>query len=540
MSQIANSPSWQRDSIIGALDRAVAQWGEYPFLEFSGAVYSYREFDRLSNCLAHFLRELGVRPGETVVSMLDNNIEAVLTWYAVNKLSAIWVPVNTAYKGDFLQHVVGDAGSAIVICEQEYAPRLEAVADQLPDARLVLHRDALSTPWGGGIPIQPLASYRGSDGSPMSPRVNPGDLAMLIYTGGTTGPSKGCMISHNYCCNQAHQTITTSKRTRDEIHYTTLPLYHFNSVSTAIVASSLIGAQVSIGPRFSVTKFWPEIERTGARIVSILGSMPAMVANAPDNDAMKRCFAQLRIVRGGPFPPGIADTFRERFGVKHVGSNCYGLTEATMMTTLSVDEYAKPGSSGKRNDDFEVRIVDDDGQECPVGVAGEIVARPNKPDVMFQGYWRRPEDTVKIMKDLWIHSGDIGKFDDDGFLYFVDRKKDYLRRRGENISSFEMENTFRRHPAIADVAVHAVPSEVGEDDMKVTCVLKPGHELTEEALCRWSIERVPYFAIPRYIEFRQELPRSPVGRVLKYQLRDEGRTATTWDRETAGLEFEKR
>jgi crotonobetaine/carnitine-CoA ligase len=233
---------------------------------------------------------------------------------------------------------------------------------------------------------------------------------MLIYTGGTTGPSKGCMISHNYCCNQAHQTITTSKRTRDEIHYTTLPLYHFNSVSTAIVASSLIGAQVSIGPRFSVTKFWPEIERTGARIVSILGSMPAMVANAPDNDAMKRCFAQLRIVRGGPFPPGIADTFRERFGVKHVGSNCYGLTEATMMTTLSVDEYAKPGSSGKRNDDFEVRIVDDDGQECPVGVAGEIVARPNKPDVMFQGYWRRPEDTVKIMKDLWIHSGDIGKW----------------------------------------------------------------------------------------------------------------------------------
>jgi carnitine-CoA ligase len=159
---------------------------------------------------------------------------------------------------------------------------------------------------------------------------------------------------------------------------------------------------------------------------------------------------------------------------------------------------------------------------------------------MFAGYWRRPEETVAVLQNLWFHTGDFGRLDDDGFLYFVDRKKDYLRRRGENISSFEMERTFHAHPAIKDVAVHSVPSEMGEDEVKVTAVLQPDTQLDERELCEWCAERVPYFAIPRYIEFRDDLPRNPVGRVLKYQLRDEGVTATTWDREAAGVTFERR
>ncbi len=166
--------------------------------------------------------------------------------------------------------------------------------------------------------------------------------------------------------------------------------------------------------------------------------------------------------------------------------------------------------------------------------------RPLKPNIMFQGYWRRPEDTQKIMRNMWLHTGDIGKFDDDGFFYFVDRKKDYLRRRGENISSFEMEAAFLGHEGIEEVAVHAVPSPVGEDDVKVTAVLKPGAQLTEEALCRWALDQVPYYAVPRYIEFREVLPKNPQGRVLKYQLRDEGRTHATWDREASDVALVKR
>jgi crotonobetaine/carnitine-CoA ligase len=166
--------------------------------------------------------------------------------------------------------------------------------------------------------------------------------------------------------------------------------------------------------------------------------------------------------------------------------------------------------------------------------------RPLKPNIMFQGYWRRPDDTQRLMRNMWLHTGDIGKFDEEGFFYFVDRKKDYLRRRGENISSFEMEAAFLNHPDIEDVAVHAVPSPVGEDDVKVTAVLKPGAQLSAEALCRWAIDQVPYYAVPRYIEFRDNLPRNPQGRVLKYQLRDEGRTEATWDRDTSDITLSKR
>jgi crotonobetaine/carnitine-CoA ligase len=187
-----------------------------------------------------------------------------------------------------------------------------------------------------------------------------------------------------------------------------------------------------------------------------------------------------------------------------------------------------------------VRIFDDDDNELPPGTPGEIVIRPRRPLVMFEGYWNRPEDTLNIMRNMWLHSGDIGRFDADGYLYFVDRKKDYLRRRGENISSFEVETGLRAHPAVEDVAVHAVFSDAGEDDVKATVVLKKDAAITEEMLCRWAIERLPYFTIPRYFEFRQDLPRNPLGRVLKYQLRADGCTPNTWDREKAGLRIPKR
>ena len=185
-------------------------------------------------------------------------------------------------------------------------------------------------------------------------------------------------------------------------------------------------------------------------------------------------------------------------------------------------------------------IVDDDDNPLPPDTAGEVVCRPLRPNVIFSGYWRRPADTLKIMQNLWLHTGDIGKIAANGEFYFLDRKKDYLRRRGENISSFELEKTFQAHPDIQDVAVHAVPSPVGEDDVKVTCVLRAHATLSEHELCMWSAARLPYFAVPRYVEFRHDLPRNPTAKVLKYQLRDEGRTASTWDREASDLVIERR
>ena len=543
MAGMGNTDTWslgEQDTVIAALDRAVAAHPDRVLLDFSGELYTYREVDQLSTRLANSLAALGIQPGQTVVTMLDNNIDAVISWLAINKLCAVSVPVNTALRGEFLRHQIADASAPLVICEADYVERIGALAAQLPDVKLVLQRGSAGASSCGGLQLAPLDLHRGTDDTPLARKPNPWDLACLMYTSGTTGPSKGCMISYNFQCNLARLQLRSGPATADDITITPLPLYHQNALVVGIISNILVGARVAFVPRFSVSNFWPEVERSGATIASILGGMGGLLANAPDSDAAKRCFGQIHTVRGNPFTEESKTIWRERFGAKLVGGNGYGLTEACVITSLPAGEYAAPGSSGKRVPDFDVRIVDDLDRELPANTPGEIVCRPLRPDIMFMGYWRRPEETLKLMRNMWFHTGDIGKFDDDGYFYFVDRKKDYLRRRGENISSFEMETAFSAHPDIAEVAVHAVPSDKGEDDVKITAILNPGSALTAEALFHWATDAVPYYALPRYIEFRDTLPKNPQGRILKYQLRDEGKTANTWDLEATDIKVAKR
>jgi crotonobetaine/carnitine-CoA ligase len=346
------------------------------------------------------------------------------------------------------------------------------------------------------------------------------------------------MLPHNYIVALADQIARAWQRRPDDVVITPLPLFHFNAISVCVVGTLVVGGKASIARRFSVSRFWPEVRRTGATIASMLGSLAILIADADDHPDQRG--HRLRLCAAAPMPPDIDRIWNERFGCKTFSAG-YGLTEASLISMLPAGEANKPGAAGRRNTvDFDVRLVDDDEVEVPVGEIGEIVCRPTGPNLMFAGYWRRPEETLGVLRNLWFHTGDLGRLDDDGFLSFVDRKKDYLRRRGENISSFEMERTYHGHPAIKDVAVHSVASDVGEDDVKVTAVLQSDVALTEAELCEWSVERVPYFAVPRYIEFRDDLPRNPVGRVLKYQLRDDGVTPTTWDREASGVTFERR
>ena len=537
-------PVWARvkyenETVTGTLERAVAQFPDRVFLDFDGALYTYAEVDALSTRLAHGFAALGVKPGETVASMLDNNLEGVLVWLAANKLGAISVPVNTAYKGEFLRHQVFDSGARLIVAEADYVQRIQAVAEGLPVLETILSRGA-DCAGEGLLSVRPLSSIYSEDETPIGHVNRPSDLAILIYTSGTTGPSKGCMISHNYFCNNARQILIRENRTQDTINWTPLPLFHINALAGSILSSMMVGARVAISRRFSVSRFWPEIERSGATVANLLGSMIGFIADAEENEAARRCYGQLHAVRGSPFPALLQRKWQERFGVTFAGSNSYGLTEAARVTSLADGEKAPEGSSGRANDDFDIRIVDDDDNEVPHGTPGEVIIRPRRPHIMFEGYWRRPEATLAIMRNVWLHSGDIGKLDEKGFFYFVDRKKDYLRRRGENISSHEVETALKAHPAIADLAVHAVFAKDLEDEVKVTAMLKSGVVLTEEEFCHWSIDHLPYFAVPRYFEFRPDLPRSPTGKVLKYILRDEGCTPATWDREKAGIQIAKR
>ena len=367
----------------------------------------------------------------------------------------------------------------------------------------------------------------------------PHRLTYLIYTGGTTGAAKGCMVPHGSLLNLAAGLVAETERTRSERLWSPLPMFHQNLLGNA-VATMLLGSSISIASRFSVSGFWPDILRSGARVVTLLGSMATMIADMPDVPEMVPTKGQIRMLHCVPCPPALRATWTERFGVEHPGAQAYGMTECHPITTSRPGDAIPPTCVGRPNSLLDVVVLGEDDELLAPGEVGEISIRPRRPLVMFDGYWRNAEATLKAFSNLWFHTGDLGRFDTDGYLYFVDRKADYLRRRGENISSQELEASFLQHGEIAQACVHAVPSEISEDDVKLTAVLLEGSSLTEEELFEWAKDRVPYFALPRYIEFRDELPMSELGRVLKRQLRTEGRTANTWDREAGLVTWERK
>jgi len=533
-------------TVLDALAQRLASDPDGLYLDFAkadgGAVqYTAREMDAESTRLAHALSGLGLGHGDRLATLLDNRAEQVVSFFAALKLGAIQVPINTAYKGEFLRHQLADSGAKVFIVQGDFTSRAAEVvgADTTPN----LTHCIIVDPPDAVIDAVPAIRWadalaRGGTEPIDVSQVRPSDLACFIYTAGTTGASKGCMLPQNYIVSLADQIARAWQREPDDIVLTPLPLFHFNAISVCVVGTLLVGGSAAIERRFSVSNFWPEINRTGATMVSMLGSLAILIANADDHP--DQTGHRLRLCAAAPMPPDTDRAWQERFGCKTFSAG-YGLTEASLVSMLDAGEANRPGAMGKPNlHEFDVRLVDDDDVEIPVGEVGEIVCRPKGPNLMFAGYWNRPDATVEATRNLWFHTGDLGRLDDAGFLYFVDRKKDALRRRGENISSFEMEKTLFGHPALRDVAVHAVPSEFAEYDVKITVVLQADATVTEEELCRWMAERVPYFAIPRYVEFRDDLPRNPVGRVLKYQLRDEGVTPSTWDREVAGIEFERR
>jgi crotonobetaine/carnitine-CoA ligase len=506
--------------------------GEY--LDVVGTKLSAGDVATTGARIAGVLHDLGVDRGDRVATLVENSPDAVLAWWAIILAGAVAVPINTAYKGEYLRHQLADSGAKVLLVEpslRERAARVDGDVETL--AHVLTLGDAA---WHDLVDDADEAT---------APDTRPSDLATFIYTGGTTGPSKGCMLSHRYHEVLSRQIGVCWRRTSDDVVWTPLPMFHFNAIVTAVLGPLIYGGRAAIEHRFSVGRFWPEMNRTGATVTSTLGTMAYLLAHDVDRPEMPKSGSPeanttLRLIGAAPLPTEIDDILKQRFGIDTF-SGAYGVTEASLVSWQPPGVENKPNAAGVVNDEhFDVRIFDDDDHELPRNTEGEIVLRPKRPHTMFEGYWGRPQATVDASRNWWYHTGDIGRIDGDGYLFFVDRKADYLRRRGENISSFEVERVLMRHGALADVAVHAVPSPLTEDDLKITATTKEGSELTEDELFRWCVDELPYFALPRYIEFRAELPRSPVGRVLKRELRDEGVTPTTWDVEASGISYEKR
>lgn len=542
-----SDPSWTRSeqqTLPRLLERRLERDPDSEYLDVCGTKWSAREVHAAARRVANGLRELGVRPGDRVASLLENSPQALLFWWGAVLGGSIAVPINSAYKGEYLRHPLSDSGSRVLFVQGDFAERVAQRVRELPDLGAVV---VIGEPRAEirGVRVLAWDELLSADDAPLPVDIRPADLGTFVYTGGTTGPSKGCALSHNYHVTLAGQIASCWQIGAEDVIWTPLPLFHFNALTTATLGPLLSGGRGAIQRRFSVSGFWPEMNRSGATACSTLGSMAYLLASDVDRPEMPRsgrpgANATLRLIAAAPLPPEVDRVLRERFGVETF-SGAYGTTEASLVSWQPPGTKNRPHAAGVVNRAyFDVRIFGDEDAELPRGRDGEIVLRPRRPHVMFEGYWGNAGATVEASRNWWYHTGDIGRLDEDDYLTFVDRKSDYLRRRGENISSYEVEKILMGHGALADVAVHAVPSPLTEDDLKITATLGAGSRLSEEALFRWCIDRLPWFALPRYIEFRSELPRSPVGRVLKRVLRDEGVTPATWDAEAAGIAVEKR
>jgi crotonobetaine/carnitine-CoA ligase len=429
-----------------------------------------------------------------------------------------------------------------MVVAQEFLHHLAASEEKLPHLEILVvydrERPALAdVPRFKRFPVLAFEELPTPREDPPGITLSYRDLCAIMYTSGTTGPSKGVMMPNALCHLFAECTANLTRLTDDDAYFVATPLYHGNAPIMQVYPSLVAGARAVLWPRFSASEWVAQVRRVGATVTNLLGVMMDFIFRQPPrpDDSQHR----LRLVLGQPAPAAIAEEFRKRFGLERI-LEYYGMTEIGVATMMPYDEF-RPGSCGKAVSEwYELRIADPEtDEELPPGQVGELLVRPKAPWIINQGYWGMPERSLEALRNVWYHTGDGLKRDADGYYYFVDRMGDVIRRRAVNISSFDIETVVSEHPAVAECAAVAVPSEFagGEDEIKVCLVLREGTRVVPEEFLAWCEEKLPYFAVPRYVEMVPELPKTPSNKVQKYLLRQAGITHSTWDRVKAGYEL---
>ncbi|ORA11675.1 AMP-binding protein [Mycobacterium arosiense] len=501
---------------------------------------TFGELHSSADTAAGALLGLGVQPGDSVALFADSCPQWLTIWLALPRIGALSVPVNTMFKGEFLAHQLRDAAASVAVVSARLLDRILELLDELPKLHTVLVLGEVAdaaAPATSRVRVLSAEVLSSSDGCAITGRAVPlawNEPASLIYTSGTTGPSKGVMVSQHYLISGAQVVVDAGNWSEPDVLFGAVPLFHGSGLLGLVLPALITGCTSVIDKQFSVSACWDRVRKYGATGMMAVGPMIMMLWSLPESDDDSRL--PLQVVLAAPIPAEVHHAIEKRYGVRL--TTIYGLTEAQPITVMPVTGPAVPGSAGKASPYFEVRVVDDNDEDVATGVVGEIVCRPTRPHVMFEGYRGREADTLNQMRNLWFHTGDLGRLDAQGYLFFVDRKKDAIRRRGENISSVELERSVTAHPAVQECAALPVPSELGEDDVKIAVILGDA-QLTHEELMDHCVAVIPYFALPRYIEFVDRLPRNATGRVQKFLLREQGITPSTWDREAAGYVIQR-
>ncbi|MFD6455564.1 class I adenylate-forming enzyme family protein [Nocardia sp. NPDC060220] len=524
VSAPGEDPNYLRRSPVELLIAAEADRPDAPLLAWPEGTASVTEFARLARrCAVDLSERFGVRAGDRVAVVGRNSLHRLAWQYGIYWVGAVEVSVNFELKESMLRHVLTDSDPMLILTDEDFRAQVRA---QSQDVRI----ESITAP------ITPAADVD-TDELDCAERQFGGEvLATILYTSGTTGPSKGVMLPRGYFANHAHSIRTMLDLTVGDVGYFVLPFFHVDAhiVFPAIIES---GSSVFFTTRFSVRRFWSDIVDHGCTWAAAVGSILA-AATSVEPPATSRI--QLRTLLAAPVQPQTYAFYEDRLGIPIL--SMYGQTEADGVTHERSD-IRRRGSAGVVCPAFDVAILGTDGRRLPAGQIGEICHRPRYPNMTLRGYWRRPDATVEAWQNLWYHTGDLGAFDADGFLFYKGRITDSLRRRGENISAHELEAVVRDAPDILDAAAVGVVDELGgEDEIKVLVACAEAHELNPREFFTFCENRLPRFAVPRFVEqvASTAFVRGPgTGTIQKHHLSKSTTSAGVYDRMNLAAVFER-
>jgi crotonobetaine/carnitine-CoA ligase len=501
------------------------RYAKKPLVSAGDTTWSYADACDAAARFAATLRGAGIKAGDRVAVICSNRIEFLEIVFGCAWLGAVAVPINVASRGPQLQHILSNCGARLLVLEDAHAENLALLeASQLAVEAIWLIGAKADVSFGSAA-VTPMP--RGGERIAAA-AVRPGDLGLILYTSGTTGPSKGVCCPHAQYFWWAVNTASLLQLRDGDVLCTSLPLFHTNALNTFYQAL-LTGACVRYEKRFSASGFFPSLVQSRATVTYLLGAMVPILLSRPVSS--EETAHQVSIALAPGVPAQFHAEFTRRTGIRLLDG--WGSTETNFLLGTTI-EHQQPGLMGPVLEGFDARVVDDPDQGVADGTAGELIVRADEPLAFAHEYFRAPEKTAEAWRDRWFHTGDRVVRQADGYFRFVDRLKDAIRRRGENISSFEVEQVLLSHPAVANAAAFPVRSALAEDEVMAAVILHPGRTLNEAELIAFCEPRLPYFAVPRYLEFVSELPSTESGKVQKYKLRERGVTDKTWDREAAG------
>jgi crotonobetaine/carnitine-CoA ligase len=512
------------------LDRHAAATPDKVFARFAdGTEWTYRQTQAITRRTAHGLRALGVAPGDKVLCWLPNGPDAIRVWFGLNCLGAVYVPINLSYRGGLLAHVVENSDARLIVAHADLIGRLADIDRAALAAAVVLRGAPVDAP-GLAIHGPDALEPAGDDASLPDVAVAPWDMQSIIYTSGTTGPSKGVMSSYLQLYSMGTESFHFLGA--DDRLMVNLPLFHVGGTA-AVYAMLALGGSIAVVEAFDTASFWRVVTETGTTCCVLLGVMATFLAKqAPGQQDREHTLASAIMV---PLCEDAA-AFSARFGCDIY--TVFNMTEVS--TPLRSGKNPAPlGTCGRPRAGVEVRVVDGNDCEVEPGAVGELIVRTDRPWAMNHGYYKNPEATARAWRNGWFHTGDAFRVGEDGQFFFVDRMKDAIRRRGENISSFEVETEVCAHPLVKEAAVVAVPSELAEDEVLVALSVIDDAVLDPAELIRFLIPRMAHFMVPRFVRIVPDLPKTPTQKVQKHMLRSEGITPDTWDREKAGIRLRR-